>query len=411
MSPAAAKAAPKAPAAAKTDVPWPGPAPNASLDRVEWRVDGKPSQGSGGPRARFVPYIDSRDVTALLDQWVGPLNWSPKFVEGTIAGKPAMWCHLSIRDPQRPDDWITKPDVGVPTQFQPQKGAVSDAIKRAASIQWGCGRNVYDLPSVWAPCRVTTKQVKGETVQQAWPTEQTLPAILAELKRQGFDVDGGRVAGVDGLTTEHDAPDEPADDEVSPHADRNVERTPAQAARQNRSRRQTGAPAPSSRAPGEWPKTIPGIRGELAKRLDAIEPETARVVAKQAFMRTFGVPTDVKAKDTERAKALVEALAHCTTPQAVAAKAAEMGAGPPESTPADSSPPKSDSGAPAVHEHHVGMLRAAFEDMDVEDVAAMVEATDECDGSDRLVEIMAFQLDDEYPTGISPAELDEWLNG
>lgn len=393
----------------------------ASLDRVEWRVDGKPANRDGGPRARFVPYIDSRDVAALLDQWVGPLNWKPVFQEGTVAGKPAMWCHLSIRSPERPDEWITKPDVGVPTQFQPQKGSVSDALKRAASIQWGCGRNVYDLPSVWAPCRITTKQVKGETVQQAWPNEQSLPAILAELKRQGFDVDGGRVAGTDGLTTEHDAPDEPpGEGEVSPHADRRTERTPAQAARQQRGRRPSGPPQAPARAPGEWPKTIPGIRGEIVKRLNVIEPETLRVVAKQQFVKAFGcVPTDVPARDTERAKAFVDAVAMCTTPQDIAFKAVEMGApadDKPGGEPATdggnpSSSPNDESGSVAVHGAHVGMLRAAFAELDPQDIDAMVEVTEGAADADQLVTVMALQLDDEFPAGAAPAQFDEWFNG
>lgn len=160
-------------------------APSVPLDKIEWRVDGKPTQGQN-PRCRFVPYIDARTAAALLDEWVGPENWSDEYqpVSG-VDGKPAMWCVLSVRFG---DDWVSKRDVGVASNFEAMKGLVSDAFKRAACVKWGVGRNVYDLPTIWAPCRVDQQG-------RAWPNEQSLPSILKELKAEGYEASGGTVAG------------------------------------------------------------------------------------------------------------------------------------------------------------------------------------------------------------------------
>lgn len=159
-------------------------APSVPLDKVEWRVDGQPHNG----RSRFVPYIDGRDAAALLDGWVGPENWKDEYEAFAGAdGNSAMWCILSIRVD---DEWVSKRDVGVAPNFEKTKGLVSDAFKRVATIKWGVGRNVYDLPTVWAPCDVYKDRNNKD---QAKANDKTKPAIIADLKRQGFDVTGVRI--------------------------------------------------------------------------------------------------------------------------------------------------------------------------------------------------------------------------
>lgn len=160
------------------------PAPAIPLDKVEWRVDGKPNQE--GTKARFVAYFDARDAMVLLDEWVGQENWSDSYRETTIDGKAAVFCTLSIRVG---DEWVSRTDVGVPSQFEPQLGAVSHAFKRAV-VKWGVGRNVYELPGLWAPCN--TRTANGKT--QAYPNDKSLPDIHRQLKRLGFDA-AGRVGG------------------------------------------------------------------------------------------------------------------------------------------------------------------------------------------------------------------------
>lgn len=164
------------------------PAPLAALEEVEWRVDGEPSTRDGKSTCRFVPYLDARYLASLLDEWVGNENWSDVYEPTTFAGKEAMWCRLSLRVG---DEWIGKTDIGVPSQWEGQKGAVSDAFKRAACLKWGAGRNVYDLPTLYAHCRTFTS--KGR-VQAAADGQRTLDDITRQLKARGFDASGGRVA-------------------------------------------------------------------------------------------------------------------------------------------------------------------------------------------------------------------------
>lgn len=173
------------------------PAPSVPLSDVEWRVDSKPKDG----KARFVPHINARIAAALMDEWVGPENWKDAYRVATIAGKEAVVAEVSVyvggSEPSTQSapgievtsfggsgQWVTKTDVGVASQTEPQKGAVSDAFKRVVSVKWGAGRNVYDLPTLWAPCR--------EWNEKAYPNDQTQPSILAQLKARGFDATGVR---------------------------------------------------------------------------------------------------------------------------------------------------------------------------------------------------------------------------
>lgn len=84
-----------------------------------------------------VAYIDARDVMDILDEVVGPENWQDSFRE--IGGK--MYCTLSIKIG---DTWVSKEDIGTPSNMDADKGEASDAFKRAA-VKWGIGRFLYDL--------------------------------------------------------------------------------------------------------------------------------------------------------------------------------------------------------------------------------------------------------------------------
>ena len=161
-------------------------APDAPLTLVEWRVDGKPFDRDGKKLARFVPYLDAAAVATLLDEWVGPGAWRDAYEPTTLDGKAALWCHLSVLDD---GVWVTKTDVGVASNFEAQKGMVSDAFKRAACLKWGAGRNVYDLPVVSAPCLVRSSQ-RGE---QAYPSKDTHAYITRTLANLGYGDVGGRV--------------------------------------------------------------------------------------------------------------------------------------------------------------------------------------------------------------------------
>lgn len=159
------------------------PAPDVPLDDVIWRVDSEPYDRDGRTVCRFVPYIDSRIAARLLDEWVGPERWRDEYEPTTLNGKEALFCHLSVRADD--GEWLTKVDVGVAPNNEAQKGIVSDAFKRVASIKWGAGRNVYDLPTLWAPCDTYGSAGK----RKARANNETKPSLMRQLERRGITAD------------------------------------------------------------------------------------------------------------------------------------------------------------------------------------------------------------------------------
>ncbi|MFD1104199.1 Rad52/Rad22 family DNA repair protein, partial [Sphingobium olei] len=63
------------------------------------------------------------------------------------------------------DEWISKSDGAGDTDVEGQKGAVSDAFKRAA-VKWGVGRYLYDMDAVWAECESYEKN--GKKMWKRW---------------------------------------------------------------------------------------------------------------------------------------------------------------------------------------------------------------------------------------------------
>lgn len=116
---------------------------------ISWRVgstniDKKTGQPRGGKNAAGIAlaYIDARDVQNRLDAVCGVANWSDKYVE---TEKGRIICTLSIRID---GEWIAKSDGAGDSDVESEKGAISDALKRAA-VKWGVGRYLYDMESPW----------------------------------------------------------------------------------------------------------------------------------------------------------------------------------------------------------------------------------------------------------------------
>lgn len=120
-------------------------------------------------KATALFYIDARDVRDRLDEVCGPENWQCRFpicdpssVSYSDTRKDKGWdneekpsvssrtsgktiCEIGIRIN---DEWIWKSDGAGDSDVESEKGAISDALKRAA-VCWGVGRYLYDLPSPW----------------------------------------------------------------------------------------------------------------------------------------------------------------------------------------------------------------------------------------------------------------------
>ena len=101
------------------------------------RVDIFNSQGK--QVAGCMAHIDARQVMQRLDSVVGAGGWSDEYQPSAI-GK-GVECRLTVLG-------VSKVDVGVPSNTEPEKGAYSDALKRAA-VKFGIGRHLYEIPTQW----------------------------------------------------------------------------------------------------------------------------------------------------------------------------------------------------------------------------------------------------------------------
>jgi hypothetical protein len=72
-----------------------------------------------------------------LDSVCGPENWQDTYTPGV---SKSIVCNIGIRI----NDWVWKADGAGETDMEAEKGALSDAFKRAA-VRWGIGRYLYEL--------------------------------------------------------------------------------------------------------------------------------------------------------------------------------------------------------------------------------------------------------------------------
>ena len=106
---------------------------------VHWRVGSTTKDKSKGTA---LAYLNARDVMKRLDEVVGMENRKDCYAE-TPSGR--LICTLKLRID---GEWIGKTDGAGDTNVEGEKGAISDAFKRAA-VKWGIGRYLYYLPAKW----------------------------------------------------------------------------------------------------------------------------------------------------------------------------------------------------------------------------------------------------------------------
>ena len=109
-------------------------------NEIEWRVQSQTSTG----KLIVVPYINNRCVMHRFDAAFGAENWTSEFRE--IAN--GFLCRLTVTINDRQ---VYREDGASKTNIEPEKGGISDAMKRAA-VQFGLGRCLYDYPRVMIEC-------------------------------------------------------------------------------------------------------------------------------------------------------------------------------------------------------------------------------------------------------------------
>lgn len=108
---------------------------------VSWRAQTLTKDGN---KAMALAYIDARDVMERLDAVCGPDRWQCRYPH---ADKKTV-CEIGI---DTGNGWVWKADGAGDSDVEAEKGALSDAFKRAA-VRWGIGRYLYDLETPWVPC-------------------------------------------------------------------------------------------------------------------------------------------------------------------------------------------------------------------------------------------------------------------
>ncbi len=144
-----------------TDLAKPFPA-----SAISWRAQTMKADGSA---ALALAYIDARDVMNRLDDVCGPEGWQCDYPH---AGSKTI-CRIGIKVG---DEWIWKANGAGDTDVEAEKGATSDAFKRAA-VLWKIGRYLYDVEAVWADCEPMKdrdgnllKNAKGKPQFKKWTT-------------------------------------------------------------------------------------------------------------------------------------------------------------------------------------------------------------------------------------------------
>jgi hypothetical protein len=124
-------------------------------EMIDWRIG---STNKDKTQGMALAYVDARAVMDRLDHVCGFDGWQCNYTPGVNG---SIVCNLGIRTlrafPMPPvtgapthDQWVWKADGAGATDFEGEKGALSDAFKRAA-VRHGIGRYLYDLKAPWVP--------------------------------------------------------------------------------------------------------------------------------------------------------------------------------------------------------------------------------------------------------------------
>lgn len=134
------------------------------------------------PSGKQLAYIDARYVMDVLDQTVGPENWSSNYSEAKCGDDYGVECTITVQ--MQGYGSVSKTDVGVASTIESLKGAYSDAFKRAA-VHFGIARDLYDermaepgaaAPVATAVAAVAPAAAVPQTIAQATET----PAAVGE---------------------------------------------------------------------------------------------------------------------------------------------------------------------------------------------------------------------------------------
>lgn len=140
--------------------------------KISWRVGATNGDKTSGIA---LAYIDARDVMERLDSVLG-LNWQCRYSHAE--GKTICEIGVCIDG-----EWIWRAGGAGDTDVEAEKGAISDAFKRAA-VLFGIGRYLYSLPNKWVPIKAQGRSfvLDGTPPLPSWATPEGYDEIMKERK-------------------------------------------------------------------------------------------------------------------------------------------------------------------------------------------------------------------------------------
>lgn len=135
---------------------------NLNINEIDFRVG--TVMGKEKIWATILAYKDARVDMNILDEVVGAENWQIKFREekGSIVASIGIKCG---------DEWVWKENNGTPGDFEQEKGAYSDATKRAG-FMWGIGRSLYNFPKIFVEL-LPDEHANGKATNKLRPNDWT----------------------------------------------------------------------------------------------------------------------------------------------------------------------------------------------------------------------------------------------
>jgi hypothetical protein len=142
-------------------------------NKISWRVGATKKDVSNKPVSGIaLAYVDARDVMERLDQVFG-MDWQCRY---TQAEKKTV-CEIGVKIN---GEWIWRANAAGDSDIEAEKGAASDAFKRAA-VLFGIGRYLYELPNVWMPL-TQNKYLESKPSLPDWATPDGYDEIFIQRK-------------------------------------------------------------------------------------------------------------------------------------------------------------------------------------------------------------------------------------
>lgn len=140
--------------------------------KISWRVGATTKDKSKGIA---LAYIDARDVMHRLDDVFG-LDWQCRYSHA----ETKTICEIGVLID---GVWIWRAGGAGDSDIEAEKGALSDAFKRAA-VLFGIGQYLYGLPNVWTELEAkgNSHVIKGMPTLPHWATPEGFDEIMEKRK-------------------------------------------------------------------------------------------------------------------------------------------------------------------------------------------------------------------------------------